>query len=300
MKVFFRLALRSVGVLAVLALLGVAAIYGLSEHRLGRAYELPLLSLTHRQDAATIEQGRHLVASRACNHCHGEDLAGAVALDAGPLGTLNAPSLRPGGAIDRYDIAHFEHALRHAVAAEGRGLLLMPSTDYSGMADGDVEAIYAYLKQLPPVPRELPRDGLSLIGRTLLVMGKLPLFAADRIDHAAASRRIERPAVAATAEYGRYVAQVCEGCHGPTLSGGHVPGTPPQVKDAANLTSHETGLRDWTEADFLRAMREGKRPDGRELDPFMPWRAMGQMDETELAAVWAYLRSLPAKPAGNY
>jgi len=41
-------------------------------------------------------------------------------------------------------------------------------------------------------------------------------------------------------------------------------------------------------------LRTGKRPDGRELDKFMPWPAMSKMTDDEIAALWLYLSSLPA------
>ena len=51
------------------------------------------------------------------------------------------------------------------------------------------------------------------------------------------------------------------GCHGPNLSGGKVSGDP-NMPLVANITPHESGLKGWTEADFIRALREGKRKDG--------------------------------------
>src|SRR3712207_9012000 len=40
-----------------------------------------------------------------------------------------------------------------------------------------------------------------------------------------------------------------------------------------NLTpDHETGFGAWSEADIIRAIRKGERPDGRVLAPVMPWR----------------------------
>ena len=69
------------------------------------------------------------------------------------------------------------------------------------------------------------------------------------------------------------------------------PGTPP----VANLTP--TGVGAWSEADFLRAMREGKRPDGSATDEFMPWRTFAQMTDIELQAIWQYLKTLPPTPS---
>ncbi len=64
------------------------------------------------------------------------------------------------------------------------------------------------------------------------------------------------------------------------------PGTPP----SQDLTpSGDPGK--WTEADFRKALREGLRPDGTVINPFMPWRLTKLMTDEEIAAVWAYLKT---------
>ena len=63
-----------------------------------------------------------------------------------------------------------------------------------------------------------------------------------------------------------------------------------------NLTpDKETGLGSWTEKEFVATLRTGReRGIGRELQPPMPWPAYGQATDADLAAVFAYLRSIPA------
>jgi mono/diheme cytochrome c family protein len=131
------------------------------------------------------------------------------------------------------------------------------------------------------------------------VFGQLPLYVAETMDHAAP--RIEAPSAGATKEYGRYLAVTggCTGCHGPTLSGGPVIGGPPGAPPALNLTPGGE-LVGWTEADFFRALREGKTPGGRQLDEFMPWKATREMADDEIRALLLYLCSIPAKPYGNH
>ena len=111
-------------------------------------------------------------------------------------------------------------------------------------------------------------------------------------------RDLPTAAAAPSIEYGRYLAQVsgCHGCHGTGLSGGRVAG-PPDLPLASNLTP--AGLAAWTEADFVRALREGRRPDGSAINEFMPWRGYGAMTDTELHALWLYLRSVPPRPTGT-
>ena len=69
---------------------------------------------------------------------------------------------------------------------------------------------------------------------------------------------------------------------------------------AANLTTDmATGLGRWSKADFYRAIREGRKPDGSALNPFMPWQTLRQLNDTELDALWVYLRTLPQRPQGG-
>ena len=52
-------------------------------------------------------------------------------------------------------------------------------------------------------------------------------------------------------------------------------------------------LANWKEADFLKTLRTGQTPEGKQLNTeYMPWRELGQMTDTELRAVWSYLRTL--------
>lgn len=65
---------------------------------------------------------------------------------------------------------------------------------------------------------------------------------------------------------------------------------------AANLTPDDTGLGNWTEAQFFKAIREGKSKgmDGtRPLLPPMPWFNFAKMSDEDLRAVFVYLKSLP-------
>jgi cytochrome c553 len=132
--------------------------------------------------------------------------------------------------------------------------------------------------------------------RTLQTAGQVKLYPAEEIDHA--RPHPARVAVAPTAAYGAYLATMCTGCHGAQLSGGRIPGAPPDWKPAANITP--AGVGRYTEADFVRALREGVRPDGSHIDPSMPVeRITRHMTDVELAAVWAYLRTVPARPYGG-
>ncbi len=61
----------------------------------------------------------------------------------------------------------------------------------------------------------------------------------------------------------------------------------------SNLTPDTaTGIGDWTEKQYMTAMRTGVRPDGTVMLPFMPWPSYNRWSEDDLLAVWLYMRSL--------
>ena len=66
------------------------------------------------------------------------------------------------------------------------------------------------------------------------------------------------------------------------------------ISYAPNLTSDGTGVGSWTEANFVKALREGKHLGvGRPIAPPMPWPAYRHATEDDLKAVFAYLRTVP-------
>ena len=71
------------------------------------------------------------------------------------------------------------------------------------------------------------------------------------------------------------------------------------VSFSRNLTPDvATGLGSWTEAMFIKALRTGKdMGEGRPILPPMPWEGIGQLPDSELKAIFAYLNSL--KPVKN-
>lgn len=68
------------------------------------------------------------------------------------------------------------------------------------------------------------------------------------------------------------------------------------VSFAANLTpDEETGLGLWTEETFIEAIRTGRHEGrGRPILPPMPWPQYRQATDEDLAAVFAYLQTVPA------
>jgi mono/diheme cytochrome c family protein len=69
------------------------------------------------------------------------------------------------------------------------------------------------------------------------------------------------------------------------------------VSFAINLTpDKETGIAEWSEGNFIQALRTGKhqgQPNGRDILPPMPWADLKALTDDDMKAVFAYLRSLP-------
>ena len=72
------------------------------------------------------------------------------------------------------------------------------------------------------------------------------------------------------------------------------------VSFAANITSDATGIGNWPEENFMRAIKQGKFKGiegGRDLLPPMPWQNIAQSTDDDLKAIFAFLKSTP--PVSN-
>lgn len=125
-----------------------------------------------------------------------------------------------------------------------------------------------------------------------LSLAASPLVAAD-------SAKVKR---------GEYLANImdCGGCHttgaligkpdpamhvaGSTV-GFQIPGL--GIFYPPNLTpDNETGLGKWSEADIIKAVRTGERPDGRMLVPVMPYHSYARLNDADANALATYLKNL--------
>jgi mono/diheme cytochrome c family protein len=295
-----RWAARIGGGIVALLLVAVAAAYGVSHSKLSRTWEVPRHAFAVVPDAgspAMVAAGQQLVKSRGCVDCHGPGLAGNVMMKDPMFATLASANLTPGGAA-RTD-EDWERAVRHGIKRDGSPLLLMPSEAYNGLSDEELASIVAYARTLPAVSTPLPTPSLGPIARGLLSAGKLPFITAAMIpDHA--KPHPARVAAEATPAFGEYLSGGCKACHGPGLSGG--PGGEPGSKPPKNLTPDvASGIGSWQEEQFVTALRTGKRPDGTEIDArWMPISMTREMSDTELRALYRYLRTVPAKAFGNH
>jgi len=297
LRILFKLLIALVVVVAT----ALALVYWRSSALLAQHIEVREPALTIPADAEALARGEHIAITRGCTDCHDKDLGGRVLVDAFPIGRLAAPNLTrgKGGIGARLDAASTERAVRHGLGEDGRLLLYMPTTDFNALTDADTADLIAYVSSVAPVDRDVPAPAAGPLMRTLFVLDKAPLAYALRVDQHAAHAATMAPA--ATAEYGRYLANSCSGCHGEHFSGGRVPGTPPSFPPARNITPDPVnGIGKWSKPDFYAAVRSGKRPDGSMLNPFMPWKAFATMSDLEIDALWAYLQTVPARAKNEH
>lgn len=295
MKRILKWSLVGLGAMLGLAVLALGGVYLVSSIKLGRHYATEIAPVAIPRDSAAIARGGHLAhAVSMCVECHGEDLAGQTVIDQPAFAVVSAPNLTRAGRGGELTDQDFVRAIRYGLAPDGRSLVVMPSAEYYYLSDADLGAIIAYVKSVPAARREVKPTRYGPISRTLLALGKMPVLQAELIDSRAARAA---PAPGVTVEYGAYLARSCTGCHGPRLSGGVDPAGDPTSPPAANLTPG--GLGAWTLADFTRLLREGKRPVGTEVNAAMPWRWLKFLTDDEIAALWMYLRSLPAREFGG-
>ncbi|MCB9662939.1 MAG: hypothetical protein H6732_02420 [Alphaproteobacteria bacterium] len=252
-----------------------------------------------RRLRATWERGRHLSMSiGACQGCHGPDLATPeeALRDMGPIGKLPPPNISIGGLLAAYSDAELHRMLVHGVKRDGTTLRFMAAQDFAWWPDEDLAALVGYLRTLPAVDRPSDPIEVGLLAKILDRMDMMPITIARRMDH---ETRDIAPEPAPTAAYGAYLARLCQGCHGEHLSGGPIPGAPPDLPVPLNITMHETGIAHYDFAAFETLMRTGKKPDGSDLDPFMPIKDLRNMDDVEMAALWAALQAAPKVAFGG-
>ncbi len=110
------------------------------------------------------------------------------------------------------------------------------------------------------------------------------------------------------AKRGAYLAKAagCIGCHteakesATPYAGGRALKTPFGTFYGPNITPHPiAGVGRWSEADFVRAMRLGLRPDGAHYFPAFPYPSFTRINDADLRDLWSYLRALPpsARPS---
>ncbi len=263
------------------------------------------------QNVKLLERGTYLMESVvACANCHiqrdkgkplfDRGLSGGMVFDEEPFKAY-APNITPDRetGIGKWTDAQLIKAIREGIRPDGSVIgPPMPILFYRGMSDDDAKALVAYLRAQPPVKNSVPKSEYKM---------KLPPNYGPPI-----GRKVVAPSPKDTLKYGAYLAGPlghCLDCHSPWVrgvpnlkragAGGNPFKGPWGIAVARNLTPHETGLKGWTDGEIARAIREGVRRDGTQLNPPMAYGWYRNIDERDMKALIAYLRSLKPLPLGG-
>ena len=270
--------------LLVLALIGAGYIWVAGGHALKASYDPAPHSLTPPTDSLALAEGGRLARIWGCLGCHDRDGGGSVFVET-PLGDrVVAPNLTR--VVREYSVVELERAIRHGIAPDGRGLVIMPAPMFARASDDDIAKVIGHLRTLEPVPDTLPPTRLSLMARWFAVRGTATV--ADDIDHDAphgSSPDSLSPGStrADTLALGRYIARTtCPECHGPDLRGDE--GDTPDLRIAAAYSPEQ----------FHRLAREGVALDGteRELMTTIARTRLAFLTDDEITALHAYLKTL--------
>ncbi|MEP6609502.1 MAG: cytochrome c [Burkholderiaceae bacterium] len=259
------------------------------------------------QDAKLLERGTYLMTSIvACGNCHTQrdkqgrpipelGLSGGEVFDekefkAYPRNITPDPETGIGNWTD----AQLVRAIREGIKPDGSLIgPIMPIEFYRGMSDDDVRALITYLRAQPPVKNVVPKSIYYI---------KLPPAYGPPIKQA-----IVAPPRSDRVKYGAYLAGPlghCMDCHTPWTehgidrkrmgAGGNPLKGPWGISVSRNLTP--TSLKTWSDAEIATAIREGKSRDGTPLKPPMAFAWYKNINDDDMAAIVAYLRSLKPLP----
>ena len=280
--------------LLVLIFIAYLIIYFKTENRINQKYSYTITDIKIPSDSVSISKGEHLYKIRGCIDCHGNDLSGKIYMDNSFLVKLTIPNLTKGkgGLPSDFSENDWIRVLTHGVDKDGKSLWIMPANESSQMSKEDIANLIAYCMSVNPVNTSLPKlHDIGPLGRIVIALDQAVVLPAEKINHS--TQPEEKKIAEISAEYGKYLAVNCQGCHRTDLQGGGplAPGYP----DVPNITSAgEPG--NWNEESFIKTIRTGVTPEGKKLrNEFMPWQNISSYSDDELRAIFLYLKSLPAK-----
>jgi len=272
---------------------------------------------------ARIERGRYLANSvSVCMDCHSKrdwtKFSGPLAegtlgmggdrfdQSVGMPGVYYAKNITPAG-IARYTDGELFRLITTGVTKEGRAMFpLMPYLYYGRMDKEDIYSIIAYVRTLPAIENNVPESEHDFPMN--FIINTIPQKPTPQT----------RPDQSDLLAYGAYMtnASGCVECHTQVDKGQIIPdrmfggGRDFKFPDGSTVFSSnitpdkDTGIGAWTEEMFITRFKSyadssytipSVAPG--EFNTIMPWTMYSQMTEEDLAAIYAYLKSV--KPISN-
>lgn len=292
-----------------------ASLFGI--YRIASAIPDPTISAQTASRNPDPGHGRIVALEGDCAACHSapneDPFAGGVAL-ATPVGTLYSSNITPDPeqGIGEYSFPDFVRLMRLGVTPSGKRLYpAMPYTSYAKVSDEDLQDLFAWLrKEVPPSGRPNRKGDISwpLTMRWPLALWNLAFHKATPFQ--------PDPSRGAEWNRGAYLVQGlthCGACHTPRnfayaekdldgatplfLSGASFDGQSP-----INLRGNEgDGLGSWSKADIVQLLASGRNPHSAVSGSMgdVVRFSLQYLGEAELAAIAAYLKSLPPAPGDH-
>ncbi|CAG4995443.1 Alcohol dehydrogenase (quinone), cytochrome c subunit [Dyadobacter sp. CECT 9275] len=277
----------------------------------------PVQEITIERTPQRLERGEYLANHvTVCMDCHSTrewnlfagpvkpgDMGGGgekFGPEMGFPGTFYARNITPYALGDWTDGEIFR-AVTTGVSKDGSALFpVMPYHAFGQMDTEDVYSIIAYIRSLKPVKNDVPKGApdfpVSILINTMPAKGN-PMKMPSKSDQIA---------------YGKYLvtSASCVDCHSKTDKGNKIPGTefgggmdfrmPGGITRSANITPDaETGIGKWSEEAFVKRFKvfadSGYVPHAvgpNEMNSPMPWNMYAGMEEDDLKAIYAYLKTL--------
>ncbi|QRF63088.1 cytochrome c [Variovorax sp. UC122_21] len=254
-----------------------------------------------------VERGRYLALAGNCAGCHtargGEPYAGGRSIDT-PFGSIFTSNLTPDPitGIGLWNADHFWRAMHNGRSRDGRLLYpAFPYTSFTQMTREDADAIYAWLRTLPPVARanQAHTLGFPYDTQVALAVWRALFFTPGRFE----------PQPQRSAEWNRGAYLVgglghCVECHGSRNSlgatdtargfvGGMLPGESwyaPALDAAA-----EAGVAAWPVEEVVTLLKTGRTARASVLGPMaeVVFRSTQHLSDADLRAIATYLQALP-------
>jgi len=308
--------LKYVGYFLAVVVIAVAGLLSYVSFALPDVGEAEDLKIDYTQER--IERGRYLANSvTVCMDCHakrdwskfsGPPAEGTLGMggdrfdqSVGMPGVFYAKNITPAG-ISRYTDGELFRLITSGVTKEGRAMFpLMPYLNYGRMDKEDIYSIISYVRSLPAIENDVPDSEPDFPMN--FILNTIP----QKQQHQT------KPEKADLLAYGAYMVNAagCGECHTKVDKGQIIPelmfggGRDFKFPDgsvvmSANITpDKETGIGSWTEEMFLQRFKayadSAYTPPSVAMGEFnspMPWTMYGKMDEDDLAAIYAYLRTV--------
>ena len=281
---------------------------------------VPLQSIKVNATAENVERGRYLANHvTVCMDCHstrawdrfsGPPIPGTLGKGGevfdqkmGFPGSFSSPNITPFNLSDWSD-AEIYRAITSGEGRDGRALFpVMPYFAYGTLDTEDILSIIAYIRTIPDIhntpPLSNPAFPMNMIVRIFPV----------------AAHPVQRPSESDSVKYGEYLVRAsgCIECHTEaehgqivkalSFSGGREFIMPNGVLTSPNITPDmETGIGKMSREDFIKRFK-GYDPENykapklglKDMQTIMPWIMYAGMEVKDLAAIYAYLHSLPPR-----